>query len=109
MSSVGPTACRAAVNSSTITLNTVEVVSNGALRVQGDGFPSLTNVKLGALFNETDIQWLADAKTGDTGAFNLLESLTSLENVTLVMTPDRSQRGAGTNRARELLDMLGLT
>ncbi|MFL5732419.1 MAG: hypothetical protein ACJ78Q_04390 [Chloroflexia bacterium] len=56
--------------SPTITLNTVEVVSNGALRVQGDGFPSLTNVKLGALFNETDIQWLADAKTGDTGAFN---------------------------------------
>src|SRR5437867_1881992 len=42
-------------------------------------------------------------------SFNLLDSLTSLENVTLVMTPDRSRGKAGVNRARELLDMLGLS
>lgn len=41
-------------------------------------------------------------------SFNLLESLTSLENVSLVMTPDRGGK-AGMNRARELLDMLGLS
>ena len=41
-------------------------------------------------------------------SFNLLESLTSLENVALVMSDSRGGR-AGVNRARELLDMLGLS
>jgi putative ABC transport system ATP-binding protein len=38
-------------------------------------------------------------------AFNLLESLTTVENVTLVMT---AARGGTPHRARELLNMLGL-
>jgi putative ABC transport system ATP-binding protein len=38
-------------------------------------------------------------------AFNLLESLTTTENVTLVMT---AARGGSPHRARELLNMLGL-
>jgi putative ABC transport system ATP-binding protein len=41
-------------------------------------------------------------------SFNLLESLTALENVALVMIDDRSKGGAGKDRARELLNMLGL-
>jgi putative ABC transport system ATP-binding protein len=41
-------------------------------------------------------------------SFNLLESLTALENVTLVMSDGSTSRSAG-NRARELLDMLGLS
>jgi len=39
-------------------------------------------------------------------AFNLLESLTAVENVTLVMT---AARGGSPHRARELLGMLGLS
>jgi putative ABC transport system ATP-binding protein len=41
-------------------------------------------------------------------SFNLLESLTSVENVALVMGPGRGGR-AGANRARELLAMFGLS
>ncbi len=42
-------------------------------------------------------------------SFNLLESLTSLENVALVMTPERGTGRAATNRARELLNIMGLS
>jgi putative ABC transport system ATP-binding protein len=41
-------------------------------------------------------------------SFNLLESLTALENVALVMTDHRGGR-AGIGRARELLNMFGLS
>ncbi|MEX0682879.1 MAG: ATP-binding cassette domain-containing protein [Dehalococcoidia bacterium] len=40
-------------------------------------------------------------------SFNLLDSLSSLENVALVMTADRAGRG-GRDRASELLSLLGL-
>jgi len=42
-------------------------------------------------------------------SFNLLESLSSLENVTLVMTGDRGSGSGATNRARELLNIMGLS
>ena len=43
-------------------------------------------------------------------SFNLLESLTSIENVALVMTKHRGGgTSAGRDRARELLNMLGLS
>jgi putative ABC transport system ATP-binding protein len=42
-------------------------------------------------------------------SFNLLESLTALENVVLVMTHDGASAASARNRARELLDMLGLS
>jgi putative ABC transport system ATP-binding protein len=42
-------------------------------------------------------------------SFNLLESLSALENVALVMSPGRGGGGkAGRDRAREILNMLGL-
>jgi putative ABC transport system ATP-binding protein len=41
-------------------------------------------------------------------SFNLLESLTSVENVTLVMVPERGTGRHARNRASELLSMLGL-
>jgi putative ABC transport system ATP-binding protein len=41
-------------------------------------------------------------------SFNLLESLTALENVMLVMTPDRARGKAGLNRAKELMSIMGL-
>jgi putative ABC transport system ATP-binding protein len=41
-------------------------------------------------------------------SFNLLESLSALENVMLVMTPDRSRGKAGLGRAKELMNMMGL-
>jgi putative ABC transport system ATP-binding protein len=42
-------------------------------------------------------------------AFNLLESLTALENVMLVMTPERARGTAGLNRAKELMNIMGLS
>jgi len=41
-------------------------------------------------------------------SFNLLESLTALENVRLVISGDTATARSATNRARELLSMLGL-
>jgi putative ABC transport system ATP-binding protein len=42
-------------------------------------------------------------------SFNLLESLTALENVSVVMTGDRSKGRGARDRARELMAILGLT
>jgi putative ABC transport system ATP-binding protein len=42
-------------------------------------------------------------------AFNLLESLTALENVMLVMTPERARGKAGMGRATELMSIMGLS
>jgi putative ABC transport system ATP-binding protein len=42
-------------------------------------------------------------------SFNLLESLTALENVSLVMTGERSRGRGAKDRARELMAILGLT
>jgi putative ABC transport system ATP-binding protein len=42
-------------------------------------------------------------------AFNLLESLTALENVMLVMTPERARGKSGVGRAKELMNIMGLS
>jgi putative ABC transport system ATP-binding protein len=42
-------------------------------------------------------------------SFNLLESLTALENVALVLTGERGMGRGGKDRARELMGILGLT
>jgi putative ABC transport system ATP-binding protein len=42
-------------------------------------------------------------------SFNLLESLTALENVSVVMTGERSKGRGARDRARELMGILGLT
>ncbi len=71
----------------TVTVSGIEITSLGE-----SGLPDVRREKIGFIFQ----------------SFNLLESLTSLENVALVMSPGRGGR-AGLNRARELLDMLGLS
>ncbi len=70
-----------------VTVSGIEITSLGE-----SGLPDVRREKIGFIFQ----------------SFNLLESLTSLENVALVMSPGRGGR-AGLNRARELLDMLGLS
>ena len=71
----------------TVTVSGTEITSLGE-----SGLPDVRREKIGFIFQ----------------SFNLLESLTSLENVALVMSPGRGGR-SGLNRARELLDMLGLS
>jgi putative ABC transport system ATP-binding protein len=71
----------------TVTVSGIEITALGE-----SGLPDVRREKIGFIFQ----------------SFNLLESLTSLENVALVMSPGRGGR-AGLNRARELLDMLGLS
>ena len=71
----------------TVTVSGTEITSLGESRL-----PDVRREKIGFIFQ----------------SFNLLESLTSVENVALVMSPGRGGR-AGVNRARELLDMLGLS
>ncbi len=80
----------------------------GALLRPTSGDVSVSGTNITAL-GEKDLPVVRRERIGFIfQSFNLLESLTSLENVTLVMTPERSRGRAGVNRARELLDMLGL-
>ncbi len=73
------------------TSGTVEIAGTDITRLQENDLPAVRREKVGFIFQ----------------SFNLLESLTALENVRLVMT-DTTTRSA-TNRARELLNMLGLS
>jgi putative ABC transport system ATP-binding protein len=57
------------------------------------GLPDVRREKIGFVFQ----------------SFNLLESLTALENVMLVMTKERAQGEAGKNRAKELMGIMGLS
>jgi putative ABC transport system ATP-binding protein len=57
------------------------------------GLPDIRREKIGFVFQ----------------SFNLLESLTALENVMLVMTPERAHGEAGKNRAKELMSIMGLS
>lgn len=75
--------------------------------------PTTGNVEIG----DTDITLLSEKELPDLRrerigfvfqSFNLLESLTALENVSLVMTGERSRGRAGRRRAYELLGLLGL-
>ena len=74
------------------TAGTVTVSSTDITALGEKDLPDVRRDKIGFIFQ----------------SFNLLESLTSLENVALVMSDSRGGR-AGVNRARELLDMLGLS
>ncbi len=73
------------------TSGSVEVAGTDITGLQEKDLPAVRREKVGFIFQ----------------SFNLLESLTALENVRLVMT-DITPRSA-TNRARELLNMLGLS
>jgi putative ABC transport system ATP-binding protein len=73
------------------TSGTVEIAGMDITGLQENDLPAVRREKVGFIFQ----------------SFNLLESLTALENVRLVMT-DTTPRSAA-NRARELLSMLGLS
>ena len=73
------------------TSGTVEIAGTDITGLQENDLPAVRREKVGFIFQ----------------SFNLLESLTALENVRLVMT-DTTTRSAA-NRARELLNMLGLS
>lgn len=73
------------------TSGTVEIAGTDITGLQENDLPAVRREKVGFIFQ----------------SFNLLESLTALENVRLVMT-DTTTRSAA-NRARELLSMLGLS
>ncbi len=72
------------------TAGTVEIAGTDITGLQEKDLPTVRREKVGFIFQ----------------SFNLLESLTALENVRLVITD--TPRSA-TNRARELLNMLGLS
>ena len=74
------------------TSGTVTVSGTDITKLGEKDLPDIRREKIGFIFQ----------------SFNLLESLSALENVALVMTDERGGR-AGVNRARELLDMLGLS
>jgi putative ABC transport system ATP-binding protein len=76
------------------TSGSVTVSGNDIVNMGEKGLPDVRREKIGFVFQ----------------SFNLLESLSSLENVALVMTPGRGGgKKAGRDRAREILSMLGLS
>jgi putative ABC transport system ATP-binding protein len=74
------------------TAGTIEIAGTDITRLQEKDLPAVRRDKVGFIFQ----------------SFNLLESLTALENVRLVIAGEGTDRTAR-NRARELLDMLGLS
>lgn len=46
-----------------------EVVNNGVVNVQGEGFPARANIDLGAQFNGGGVDWLARVRSNDSGEF----------------------------------------
>ena len=80
----------------------------GALLTPTSGTVEISGINITAL-SERD---LPDVRREHIGfvfqSFNLLESLTALENVTLVMLAGSPKSRGVTNRARELMSMLGL-
>jgi putative ABC transport system ATP-binding protein len=81
----------------------------GALLKPTSGVVEVSGVDIVGL-GEKDLPDIRREKIGFVfQSFNLLESLSSLENVALVMTEERGGgKKAGRDRARELLDMLSL-
>lgn len=77
----------------------------GALLTPTSGTVKISDVDITNM-NENELPDVRREKIGFVfQSFNLLESLTATENVTLVMT---EARGGSPHRARELLNMLGL-
>jgi putative ABC transport system ATP-binding protein len=75
------------------TAGTIEIAGTDITRLREKDLPAVRRDKVGFIFQ----------------SFNLLESLTSLENVSLVIADEATTDRAARNRARELLDMLGLS
>jgi len=75
------------------TAGTVEIAGTDITRLREKDLPAIRREKVGFIFQ----------------SFNLLEALTALENVRLVIADEATTERAATNRARELLDMLGLS
>jgi hypothetical protein len=55
----------------TITVFPHEIVPRGVVRVQGEGFPPNMGIKLGALPNNTSMQWLRNAWSDRDGDFDV--------------------------------------
>ncbi len=80
----------------------------GALLTPTSGTIEISDVNITAL-SERQLPDVRREKIGFVfQSFNLLESLTAIENVTLVMTDGSPKSSRATNRARELMSMLGL-
>jgi hypothetical protein len=47
-----------------------EVVTNGTIRVQGEGFPASANVNIGLQFPDRDVEWIARTRTNIEGSFD---------------------------------------
>jgi len=75
------------------TAGTIEIAGTDITRLREKDLPAIRREKVGFIFQ----------------SFNLLEALTALENVRLVIADEATTERAATNRARELLDMLGLS
>jgi putative ABC transport system ATP-binding protein len=75
------------------TSGSVEIAGIDVTRLREKDLPAVRRDKVGFIFQ----------------SFNLLEALTALENVRVVIPDGRSSGRAAANRARELLDMLGLS
>jgi putative ABC transport system ATP-binding protein len=75
------------------TAGRIEIAGTDITRLREKDLPAVRRDKVGFIFQ----------------SFNLLESLTALENVSLVIADEATRGRAATNRARELLDMLGLS
>ena len=80
----------------------------GALLKPTSGHVEISGINITALGEEG----LPDVRREHIGfvfqSFNLLESLTALENVALVMTGARAHGKSGAHRARELFSIMGL-
>ena len=75
------------------TSGTVTISGENITTMGEKGLPDVRREKIGFVFQ----------------SFNLLESLSALENVMLVMTKERAHGEAGKNRAKELMDIMGLS
>ncbi len=81
----------------------------GALLRPTSGSVEIAGIDVSSL-KERDLPPVRREKVGFIfQSFNLLESLSCLENVLIVMTADGATTRGVTNRAKELLDMLGLS
>jgi putative ABC transport system ATP-binding protein len=75
------------------TAGTIEIGGTDITRLREKDLPAVRREKVGFIFQ----------------SFNLLESLTALENVRLVIADEATSERGARNRAHELLDMLGLS
>ncbi len=75
------------------TAGRIEIAGTDVTRLREKDLPAIRRHKVGFIFQ----------------SFNLLEALTALENVRLVIADEATSGHAARNRARALLDMLGLS